>query len=240
MANPIFTRLFSSTGASDTITDIDYNDGWETIAGANPPTKEQFNAIDGEQDIKLTYLDKRSRQLWQSDIDYLIYEIALGTDGKLYKALSNNTNFEPSANPTKWGNLVPDTFAGGTKMLFAQASAPSGWTQDVTDTANNRMLRVVNGAGAGTGGSSSPIASHTHSTASHQLTIAEIPSHGHAISPTIRIGNGTDGTAGAVSGANPSTIITASDTGGDGSHGHGDTGASFTPRYLNIILCSKN
>ena len=30
-------------------------------------------------------------------------------------------------------------FAAGTRMPFAQAAAPTGWTQDVSDSANNRM-----------------------------------------------------------------------------------------------------
>lgn len=46
-------------------------------------------------------------------------------------------------------------FPAGTKMPFAQAAAPTGWTQDTTDSATNRMLRVVNTAGGGVGGSSS-------------------------------------------------------------------------------------
>lgn len=55
----------------------------------------------------------------------------------------------------------------GTRMTFAQASAPVGWSQVTDDSATNRMLRVVNTAGAGTGGSNSPILmnvvpSHTH------------------------------------------------------------------------------
>lgn len=63
---------------------------------------------------------------------------------------------------TKGGSMP-----AGTQMMFAQASAPVGWTQVVTDAANNRMLRVVNTAGAGVGGANSPILmdvvpNHTH------------------------------------------------------------------------------
>ena len=59
-------------------------------------------------------------------------------------------------------------FATGTRLLFPQASAPTGWTRVTTDEADNRMLRVVSsGAGGVTGGSHSPILnnvvpSHTH------------------------------------------------------------------------------
>lgn len=59
------------------------------------------------------------------------------------------------------------TLPTGTRLVFAQASAPTGWTQDTSDNATNRMLRVVNTAGNGVGGSHSPILndvvpSHTH------------------------------------------------------------------------------
>lgn len=64
---------------------------------------------------------------------------------------------------TTQGGSMP----AGTRMTFAQASAPVGWTQITDDSASNRMLRVVAGTGAGTGGANSPILmdvvpSHTH------------------------------------------------------------------------------
>ena len=66
---------------------------------------------------------------------------------------------------------VPNTdytqFAAGTRLVFAQAAAPVGWTQDTSDAANNRMLRVITGAGGGVAGSHDPtycnvVAAHTH------------------------------------------------------------------------------
>jgi len=62
---------------------------------------------------------------------------------------------------------VTTYFPAGTRIPFAQAAAPTGWTQDTSDNATNRMLRVVNTAGNGVGGSASPILmnvvpSHTH------------------------------------------------------------------------------
>jgi len=102
MANPDFTRIFGSTGTSATITTTDYNAGWDNIAGTQPPTKTEFNAIDGEQDKKLAYLDKRSRGEWDATVDYLANEVALGVDGKWYKALVNNTNKEPSVSSSQW------------------------------------------------------------------------------------------------------------------------------------------
>ena len=64
----------------------------------------------------------------------------------------------------------------GTKMLFVQAAAPTGWTQDTSQT--DLVLRIVDGTGGGTGGdweiSGVSVDGHT-------LTTGEIPSHRHTL-----------------------------------------------------------
>lgn len=56
--------------------------------------------------------------------------------------------------------IINDTFQGGsfppgTKAIFYHRGAPTGWTQDVRDAADNRMLRVTS-TDSGTGGSDNP------------------------------------------------------------------------------------
>lgn len=65
----------------------------------------------------------------------------------------------------------------GTKMLFFQAAAPTGWTQT---SHNNAALRVTSGAGGGTGGSVgfTTLFART-ATDAHTLTTTEIPVHAH-------------------------------------------------------------
>ena len=46
-----------------------------------------------------------------------------------------------------------EPFPSGTKQVFYQASAPSGWTQDTASALGNAAMRVVTGTGGGTGGS---------------------------------------------------------------------------------------
>ena len=80
--------------------------------------------------------------------------IVKGNGAGVYSAAVANTDY------TK--------FASGTRLIFAQSSAPTGWTQDTTDTANNRMLRVVVFGGGGVGGYHDPavnnvVPAHTHS-----------------------------------------------------------------------------
>jgi hypothetical protein len=83
----------------------------------------------------------------------------------------------------------------GTVMLFAQASAPVGWTQVTTATYGDAAVRLVTAAGGGTGGSATfSSLLNSASTASASLTItsgsvssttlstSQLASHSHPIS----------------------------------------------------------
>lgn len=59
MADPDFDRIFAEGGAKDTIADVDYDGGWDDIAGALPPTKAEFNSLQNESDLKSKYLYDR-------------------------------------------------------------------------------------------------------------------------------------------------------------------------------------
>lgn len=178
------------------------------------------------------------------------------------------------------GSNKVDAFPSGTRMLFAQSAAPTGWTQDVTDTANNRMLRVVASAGGGVGGSHDPsvmnvVPSHTHTYSGN--TGGESADHAHYVSGntggqsanhthgyTLKYQThsgagypGFDGAGDRYVDAGASTGGTSNDhhhgfaawTGGRNTgHTHGFSGttagnagaSNWTPRYLNLILCTKN
>lgn len=98
-----------------------------------------------------------------------------------------------TSNGTIWTSAAAAAFDAGTRMLFAQTTAPTGWTKDTTNY-NNYALRVVTGA-ASTGGSvafttafasQTPTISNTLSintsglsAGSTTLTTAQIPSHTH-------------------------------------------------------------
>jgi len=129
----------------------------------------------------------------------------------------------------------------GSKMMFFQAAAPVGWTQDTTH--NNKMLRVVSGSGGGSGGSDSPIinnkvASHTHTFTTGNNSV----DHSH----TYTIPNATTASYGAgVLSAVPS--ITSASTGGASAvHTHAGTtdangsASNWTPMYVDMILCAKD
>jgi hypothetical protein len=92
-----------------------------------------------------------------------------------------------------------DPFTSGTKMVFYQASAPTGWTQDTASALSNTVMSVVTGTGGGTGGSTSYFSSFLATTdksgtdtapvtgsvsgtvGGHSLSTPEIASHKHQI-----------------------------------------------------------
>jgi hypothetical protein len=142
----------------------------------------------------------------------------------------------------------------GTRVPFAQAAAPTGWTQDVTDNANNRMLRVVSSAGNGVGGSDDPsvnsttMVAHTHTftgsaLAAHTHTDA---GHTHGVSRYTSLTQGGPNAtpiwygATTVSSDVGYATIQAASAGTPAGTNSTTSGVSWTPRYIDMIICSKN
>jgi len=146
----------------------------------------------------------------------------------------------------------------GTVMLFAQAAAPTGWTQVTTATYNDAAIRLVTGAGAGTGGTIgfttlfSPTSSYTGSVTitsgtvgATTLSTAQLASHSHTY---ITSGSGGGGGIGQVAAGfvlDPGVI---QNTGGNATHTHSLTGvvaggtftSDFAVKYVNMIVATKN
>jgi len=148
----------------------------------------------------------------------------------------------------------------GTKQLFVQTAAPTGWTKDTTH--NDKALRVVSGA-ASSGGSvafetafasQTPTGSVTITAVSGTagattLSTAQIPSHTHTysrpntgrFSAKSGFGNVETVTAGVATGA----------TGGGGSHTHpfsfssgsgtfSGTAIDIDVSYVDVIIATKD
>ena len=147
-----------------------------------------------------------------------------------------------------------DAFPSGTKMLFQQTSAPTGWTKDTTH--NNKALRVVSGT-AGSGGSSSfttVFAARTTSSTSaggtvgnHTLTIAEMPSHDHKYNMPP---GGTNALYQLNGGQYDRSIAflyrDTGATGGGGSHSHSFSGSAHSHtldmniQFVDLIIATKD
>lgn len=155
----------------------------------------------------------------------------------------------------------------GTRMLFQQTAAPTGWTKDTTH--NDKAIRVVSGT-VGSGGTNAfstldatalgtITSSISGSTASHTLTTSEIPSHTHSGNVDLR----TNWEAGSSSlspvgtgdarynGSASSPAFTTNATGGGGGHSHGvgtlavtsaftGTANQLDIAYVDVIVAQKN
>lgn len=162
--------------------------------------------------------------------------------------------------------IASPPFGSGVRLAFPQAAAPSGWTQDTTDAATDRMLRVVNTTGGGTGGMTghSPILmnvvpSHTHAmnfntgteSVGHSHSVSD-PGHSHTFYAQ-RQGNSFTGVTFSAD-FNTATPSTNSATTGitigaeTATHTHNVNGtsaangsaANWQPRYIDLIICSKD
>lgn len=133
-------------------------------------------------------------------------------------------------------------FASGTKAVFFQAAAPTNWTQDTTH--NDKMMRVVNTAGGGSGGSHSPILmnvvpSHTHTFSANTNSTGN---HQHSYQLWFNQLGASGGQSAPVS-LNGSAF-----TGVDGIHFHTVSGttasngsaSNWTPKYVDCIIATKN
>lgn len=140
---------------------------------------------------------------------------------------------------------VPQIFPTGTRLVFQQTTAPTGWTKVVSSSHNNAALRFTTGS-AGVGGSVdfSTIfaASGARSTNSHTLTSAQIP----PVSVTYTGPAALDGTSGGPAQtpmfdqAETSASGVAWGTTAGGGQGHSHTLPTFDVKYVDCIVAEKN
>lgn len=131
----------------------------------------------------------------------------------------------------------------GKRMLFLEATAPPGWTQDTT--INDRVLRIVSGEGGGIGGGwtitglSASVSVHNHT-----LSINQIPSHSHSYPGNEGYSGGYDRISHRNASANTFTG-SVNATGGGGAHTHSasasiSSNGTWRPAYVDAIACRKD
>jgi hypothetical protein len=126
----------------------------------------------------------------------------------------------------------------GAKMMFYQASAPTGWTAVAV---NDKALRVVTAGGTGgtTGGATaySSVFGAGKVTGAHQLTEAEIPSHVHSpLSGGASFAVGGPGSS-LTGGGTVGFDATTGATGGNETHTHT---LSLDLAYADVIVATKD
>jgi hypothetical protein len=153
-------------------------------------------------------------------------------------------------------NDAYDRIPAGSVKTFFQAAAPTGWTQVTTQT--DKMLRVVSGAGGGSGGAvgiaSGFSLAHTHAVAAHHHTQ---PAHNHQLDySAISVANSNNimrtsnadgsGDMQVPSTGNPYRVFSATGLNGGGADtsdatpGTDSQLATVTLAYIDLILASKD
>ena len=158
-----------------------------------------------------------------------------------------------TSNGTDWTSAAAaGGFDSGTRMIFAQNAAPTGWTKDTTNY-NQHAMRIVTGTAGGTAGTvdftsaftsqsvagSVAVTAISGSAGSTTLSTPQIPSHTHSVSgpwssstspnkgPGSKYGNGI-GTA--------TPTINTNATGGGGSHDHPFSFSSGTASFTGTAI----
>jgi hypothetical protein len=140
----------------------------------------------------------------------------------------------------------------GTRVLFQQSSAPTGWTKDTTH--NDATLRVVSGT-AGSGGSVdfTTAFNATNTVDGTSITTAQMPVHTHTVNDPGHahpytagiVFSNTAGTSDFRGSHNQSLTTTSSLTGitnnnqGSG-NAHTHTLTNLAVKYVDTILATKN
>ena len=186
-------------------------------------------------------------------ISGLIANGALGSANFLLKSNGTGVFWAASA---AGGTTIPS----GTVMLFAQTTAPTGFTKD-TGSGNNHALRVVTGA-ASTGGTvdfttafasqavsgSVSVSAVSGSAGAMTLTTPQIPSHSHTAGPQA-IPDNPEGTTFRFQ--SRSGTLSTDSTGGGGSHDHpfsfssatasfSGTAINLAVKYVDVIRATKD
>ena len=99
-------------------------------------------------------------------------------------AFQNDAGYITSANLPGMPS-IPQAFPSGTRLLFQQTSAPTGWTKDTNSSLNDSIIRIVTGS-VGNGGSTAFSTFNSQSSVgATTLTVQQVPSHSHTATSTV-------------------------------------------------------
>lgn len=102
--------VFGGVTQSDAIDDnlnADFKKGWEIVGLNDNPTREDFNAMGYTLGALISYLYEMGIAEWNDKQKYKKYSRVIGSDGKIYKALTGttgtpNVNHNPTSDVVNW------------------------------------------------------------------------------------------------------------------------------------------
>lgn len=134
------------------------------------------------------------------------------------------------------GSALADSLPSGTRVVFYNASVPTGWMAISLSGSDYTVRLVDNGSGGAGGGtlSFSTVFGRT-GTDNTTLTLAQIPSHSHNYDDyaVANAGQGTTGSGGISQAAAVPTTRTSAAAGSGGAHNHG---MDMRILYLSMVV----
>lgn len=234
-----------TTGGTSTAYTVTTNQTFDSLAAMSGQTlRLRFNATNGASPT--LNVDGLGAKAIQSVVGTAVPTGAILANTTYDLVYDNSSAVWLLINPSYSALIAPS----GTKMVFGQTAAPSGWTKDTTH--DNKALRLVTGA-VGTGG----VNSFTSVFTTRTITQAMLPNVNFTV--TIPAGQGSHvhdlamatGAAGANSfalqtnsvGGNVASVVAANTlpqmTGTAASGGSG-TAIEFDVQYVDVILATKD
>lgn len=139
-------------------------------------------------------------------------------------------------------------FPSGTRMMFQQNAAPTGWTKETASAYGNAAFKNYNGTQSNTGGTgtfsskfNSTVATSGGSVSNSSLSTAQLASHSHTIT-NVYTANG--GSAGVFRYTNMGTLLASSTSaaGSGSTHGHSFTNPTFNQnvKWIGTIVAQKD
>lgn len=157
--------------------------------------------------------------------------LAASATGFTTSLATTNSNLSALTTTVNTINTQKPRMDVGTRALFYQAAAPTGWT--LVTSVNDRVLRVSSTAGGGTGGNWTITGLVVQG---HALTEAQLPAHTHG-GVMVPAGNGIGPPGG---GNNLGTAGSTSATGSGQTHSHGIThDGNWRPAYADVIIAER-
>ena len=158
----------------------------------------------------------------------------------------------PSADTDAANKAYVDTqisqFPVGTRIVFQQTAAPTGWTKDTSIT--NAALRLTDGTVTSGGADNfSTIFGTSKSTASYTLLEADVPAHDHGSggahthtvsTGSIVAGSSVQGGLASSGSINTGSSGTHTHTSFGGGGGHAHTLSNMNIKYQDVIVAQKD
>lgn len=183
---------------------------------------------------------------WQYSIGMFKVDITGGEFTKVNTAVTTFTGTEQNVKVMKEPSLLDDVYPIGAIYMSVSSTSPATLFGGSWEQLKNRFL-----VGAGDSyslGATGGATSHTHTTAGHTLTVAEMPSHNHQYIPRVNwYQNLRHGINVSWNSQTNLQVDTTNDSksntynsGGGASHSHGNTGStSNMPPYLAVYMWKR-